>query len=326
MRTLLHLLMVFSFFCFFTACESENKSIRFGSGNKGGFYNKFAGAFAEQYNAQSNGAKIQVKTTAGSSANIRLMEEGFLDLAIVQGDILQDYLMKTRIRHPISAVAGLYTEAIQIVTSAESNIKTIADLKGKRVSVGEEESGVLRNAEIILNAYGISFDHIQKYNLGFKESANALRADNIDAFFCTAGIPTPSIGELAKNKNIRVISFDADGMEKIKSLHPELTSSDIPAGTYNGQEEVIKTLGVKAILVASLMAEDSTIQKVTEMIYIPPQNANEAAKVIPSMEFATTNIPVEFHPAAAAFYGRKNITVNAAAPLQAKAPTPSTGD
>lgn len=307
---------------FLSACNSETEAIRFGSGNKGGLYDKFANTFAESFNASNNGSQIQVKNTAGTSANIRLIEEGFLDMAIVQADILKDYLMRSRMRHAIAAIGGLYTESIQIVVAGDSEINSVADLMGKRVSVGEEESGVLRNAEIILEAYGIASEKIQARNLNFSDAAAALKAGEIDAFFCTAGIPTPSISELAGNKNVRILSLDSIDMSRIMNLHPELTFSEIPAGTYAGQDSAVHTLGAKAVLVASQMLSGASVTKVTEAIFAKSASGNEA----PSLEFASTNIPVGFHPGAAAFYKGKGLKVEEAAPLQARGPIPSTGD
>lgn len=295
------------------ACDSEKQNIRFGSGNKGGLYDQFATSFTAKFNSEHQDLQIQAKNTAGSSANIRLMEEGFIDLGIVQADILKDYLMRNRMGSAIAAVAGLYTESVQIVVSADSDIKTVADLQGHKVSVGEEESGVLRNAEIILEAYGISFEKIQKENLNFKDAATALKEGRIDAFFCTAGIPTPSISELAASKKVRILSLDAADMNRITSLHPELTLSEIPAGTYAGQDSTVQTLGAKAVLVASLLLDSATVTKITADVFAVGTQQ-------------TAGVPAAFHPGAAAFYKTKNINVDVAAPLKGRGPIPSTGD
>lgn len=307
-------------------CNSEIKSVRFGSGNKGGVYHQFAENFSRQFNQGSaiNKLKIEVKTTSGTQANIRLMEEGFLDLAIVQSDVLQSFLMRTRMRHPIAAVAALYTESIQIVVLDEGEIKTVADLQGKRISVGEEESGIARNAEIILNAYGIPYEKIQRKNLSLEAAAKALESGEIDAFFCTAGIPTPSINELARHKKVRLLSLDSSDVDRILNLHEDLVYSEIPAGTYEGQEEAVRTLGTKAVLIANLMTDDKVIQKTTEALFSSELQAPAQAPLTP--ESATRNMPLEFHPGAAAFYKTKNISVDVAAPLQGREPIPSTGD
>lgn len=314
------------------ACDSEKQNIRFGSGNKGGLYDKYATQFAESFNKANGSIQIQVKNTSGTSANIRLIEEGFIDFGIVQADILKDYLMRSRIRSAIAAVAGLYTESIQIVVAGEAEIKSVADLIGKRVAVGEEESGVLRNAEIILESYGISMDKVDAKKLSFKESADALKAGEIDAFFCTAGIPTPYITELANSKNVRLLSIGEADAARIMGIHPELTASVIPAGTYAGQEADLQTLGAKAVLVTNQLTDNATVAKVAESAF-----ANSAARhaststanseaVAAALEFATANVPVAFHPGAAALYASKNLKVEIVEPLQARGSIPSTGD
>lgn len=305
---------------FLGACNSEKKDIRLGSGNKGGIYDRFAVSFATEFNNRSQDIQIQPKNTAGSAANIRLLEEGFIDLGIVQADILKDHLMRSRKVSAISAVAGLYTESIQIVVSADSHIRTVADLQGHKVSVGEEESGVLRNAEIILEAYGIALEKIDARYLSFKNAAEALKAGEIDAFFCTAGVPTPSISELAAGKSIRIIPLDSLDAERIMNLHPELTASKIPAGTYAGQDSSVQTLGAKAVLVASQLLDSASVARISESIFAG------SATGTPSMEFATTNIPIGFHPGAAAFYKGKNTSVDVVPPLPGRGPIPSTGD
>lgn len=295
------------------ACDSEKQNIRFGSGNKGGLYDQFAATFTAKFNSEHQDLQILAKNTAGSAANIRLLEEGFIDLGIVQADVLQDYFMRNRMVSAVAAVAGLYTESIQIVVSADSDIQSVADLTGKKVSIGEEESGVLRNAEIILEAYGIAPEKIDAKHLSFKNAANALKAGEIDAFFCTAGIPTPSISELAASKSIRILPLGQSDMTRIMNLHPELTASEIPAGTYPGQDSTIQTLGAKAVLVASQLLDSTAVAKIT-------------AEVFAVGTQQTAGIPAGFHPGAAAFYKTKNLNVNVAVPLPGRGPIPSTGD
>lgn len=295
------------------ACDSEKQNIRFGSGNKGGLYDQFAATFTAKFNSEHQDLQILAKNTAGSAANIRLLEEGFIDLGIVQADVLQDYFMRNRMVSAIAAVAGLYTESIQIVVSADSDIQSVADLVGKKVSIGEEESGVLRNAEIILETYGIAPEKIDAKHLSFKDAAAALKAGEIDAFFCTAGIPTPSISELAASKSIRILPLGQSDMTRIMNLHPELTASEIPAGTYPGQDSTIQTLGAKAVLVASQLLDSTAVAKIT-------------AEVFAVGTQQTAGIPAGFHPGAAAFYKTKNLSVNIAAPLPGRGPIPSTGD
>ncbi|MBR3153870.1 MAG: TAXI family TRAP transporter solute-binding subunit, partial [Lachnospiraceae bacterium] len=127
----------------FASCsKSGNSELRFGTGGSGGMYYSYAEKLRE---VSKNSMSFDVRTTAGSSANIRLLDQGFIDIAIVQSDVLL-----AEGTQACSAIAGLYTEAVQIVTAKGSGIDSVYDLEGKRVSVGEEDSGVLVNSKQIL--------------------------------------------------------------------------------------------------------------------------------------------------------------------------------
>lgn len=240
----------------FTSCNSEKDTLTIGTGNSGGFYYQYGAALSELAAKMDPAMNIQVKTTAGTAANLRLVDQGFLDLAVVQKDMLVDAA------HSAKPVAELYTEVFQIVVKADANIDSIPDLIGKKVSVGETESGVIRNAEIILSTFGINFDMISAKNLSFTESAAALKAGEIDAFFCTAGIPTPAITELSENLPIKILSIDQGTLERLLRLHQEYVISEVQEGIYEGQTAKATTFGVKAVLVANSNTDEKTINAI----------------------------------------------------------------
>lgn len=309
---------------FLCACDNSQDRISLGSGNAGGVYYKFANEYAQTINANNNGLNIVVKATAGTKGNMRLLKQGFVDIAIVQGDILKDALFgngeyyNNKIGTNFAAIGALHAEAVQIVVSEKSGITSIQELIGKRVSIGEEESGVIRNAKIILDAYGISFEDIKIENLGFNESATALKNGKIDAFFCTAGIPTPAISELSKTNAIKILSIDSTDLKRIERQHSEFTAMEIPEGTYNNQEQGINTIGMKAILIANLDVEKATAYKLASSIF--------EFQGHPALDFATTSVPAKFHEGAAEFYASKGITVATAKKQSFKTSNISTGD
>lgn len=124
---------------------------------------------------------MEVKTTAGSAANLRLLSDGYIQMAVAQTDLTNDAYERTGIfenekQHGgYSAVAALYTEACQIVVKADSSINTVEDLQDKRVSVGEEESGTEQNAKQILAAYGLNDSLVDEVNLDYSNAAEELR-------------------------------------------------------------------------------------------------------------------------------------------------------
>lgn len=156
----------------------------------------------------------------------------------------------TKHTRDIKRLQRFIPEACQIIVRTDSEIETLDDLLGKTISIGAEESGTERNANQILQAQGISGDMVKTVNLDYTEAAAKLADGEIDAFFCTAGTQTTVIGELAKECGIRLLSIDVKCRNRLKAAYPFYSEYTIPAGTYTGQTEEVKTLSVQAVLLA----------------------------------------------------------------------------
>lgn len=221
-----------------------NKTIKFGTGGKGGNYYSY-GSKLSQMVSEKESVDIEIKETAGSAANIRLVSQGFLDMAIVQSDMLEES------QEGFHVVTGLYTESCQIVVRADSNIKTVKDLVGKKISIGELDSGVLGNAKMILKSYGIASSEVKAVNMSFSDAANALESGEIDAFFCTASSPTTAVAELSARVKIRLLPINDNVADIIIAHSGNYVKNVIKAGTYDGLDEDITTVGVSAVLIAS---------------------------------------------------------------------------
>lgn len=296
-----------------TAC-GKTKEYSFGTGNIGGNYYSYGNALAGLM--QSDELHINVKSTAGSAANLRLIQKGFLDMAIVQSDILFDAYNGEGVFagnkcDGVRAIAGLYMEECQIIVGADTDIYTVGDLYGKNVSVGEEESGVMQNAKQILASYGLGFSNINASYLSFSDSAAALKSGEIDAFFCTAGAPTTAVQELAKDMNIRLISLDDRNCRQLIDEYPSYTQCVIPAGTYQGQDEDVSTVGVKAVLVVSNKLSDEFVSYLTETLitHSSEMQYSTSAGAL-DVQFAVDSIPVPFHSGSASWYKAQGIEVN----------------
>ena len=303
-----------------TGCGGGEKSagndIRFGTGGTGGMYYAYGTELAKMIQADGKGYTLDVKTTAGSAANLRLLREKFLDLAIVQSDTLSNAINGRGVFAAAgpgvgyAAVAGLYTEACQIIVSKNSDITGVGDLVGKKVSIGERESGVLQNAEQILMAHGMTFEMIEPSYLSFADSASALEHGQIDAFFITAGAPTAAVVELAAKKDIRLLSIDYDVQSNMMRLYKGYTRCTIPAGSYPGQDEDVSTIGVKAVMVASTDLSDEAVAYLTEAVFKNanklPHNAGDTL----TTAYAVEDVPSSFHAGAAKFYEAQGIKVN----------------
>lgn len=290
-----------------SGCGKAEDALRFGTGGTGGTYYAYGSALAPQIEADT-GRAVEVKPTTGSEANLRLLQGDLLDLAVVQSDTLQ-YAAEGETSY--RAVAGLYTEACQIVVTKSSGIRSVADLAGKRVSVGADESGVTRNAEQILMANGLTVDMLQASRLSFSDSAAAMERGEIDAFFCTAGAPTNAVAELAGQLDIQLLSIDRRSIEQLTSLYSCYTACTIPAGTYQGQTEDVTTLGVRAVLVASDALDAATVRQITAALFDHNAAVQESIAMDASLDpaGAVSSVPIPFHPGAADYYEEQGISV-----------------
>ena len=182
--------------------QAQAINISFASGGTSGTYYPYASAVATAWNENIEGMNCAVEATGASQENINLVSKGEAEVAIVQNDVMTYAYNGTenfegKQTQNFSTIGTVYSEVCQIVASPDANIKSVADLKGKRVSVGDIGSGVEANSRQILAAYGLTFDDIKVQNLGFGPSADAIKDGSLDAVFVTAGIPTTAVMELA---------------------------------------------------------------------------------------------------------------------------------
>ncbi len=223
--------------------------------------------------AEKTGIKVDAISTGASKANIQSIQLGEVDMAVVQNDVMCYAYTGTDLftgeqTQDFSAMAVLYPELCQIIATKESGIATVADLAGKRVSVGDAGSGVEFNAKQILAAAGIDMNaDIQKQNLGFGPSADALKDGKIDAFFCVAGIPTTAITDLAMAKDIVVVAVDDEMFADLSEEYGFYTQQVVPAGTYNGMEADVKTVAVMATYIVDNDLPEEAVYNLTKAMF-----------------------------------------------------------
>ncbi|MDR0561168.1 MAG: TAXI family TRAP transporter solute-binding subunit [Spirochaetaceae bacterium] len=278
--------------------------IRMATGGNTGTYYAYGSAVGQILTNKTK-VPITIQSTGASKANIQLIAQGEVEIAIVQNDVM-DYAYRgvelfngDKITN-FSAMGALYAEVCQIIVNAGAGIASVADLKGKNVSVGDAGSGVEFNARQILEAYGITFNDIGKQNLSFGASADALRDNKIDAFFCVAGAPTTAVLDLATNKDITVLEIDADHVSQIIQKYPFYTTYAIPGGTYRGVAQDVQTLAVKATFIVSNKLAEDTVYQLTKTLFESKTEIAQAhakgAELSPS--YAVGGISVPFHKGA----------------------------
>ena len=258
-----------------TGCGSDEggkKFLNIATGGTAGTYYPIGGAMAEILNKDIKGMNASAQSTGATVANINMLKEGSVDLAIVQNDITYYAVNGTEMFtdkkvDTIRGIAALYPETCQFVTLDSSGIRSIAELKGKKVAVGAAGSGAEANARQILEAYGITYDDIQVQYLSFAEGASALKDGNVDAAFLTAGYPTASVQDISSQNAIRLLPVEAAKADALIAKYPFYTKTTIPAGTYAGFDEEVQTISVMAMLVATDKVDDTMGYDIAKAIF-----------------------------------------------------------
>ena len=308
-KSIMTLAIAMSAVMLLSACGKKETSIRLATGGNTGTYYAF-GTAAGQILGDKAGVSFNIQSTGASKANIQLIAAKEVEMAIVQNDVMDyayngtDLFEKDGAVKGFSAMAAVYAEVVQIVADPSAGITSIADLKGKSVSVGDAGSGVEFNAKQILEAYGITFNDISKQNLSFSASADAYKDDKIDAFFCTAGAPTTAIMDLVTTKEITILNVEADKAAALMAAHPFYTIYEIPAGTYKGVDVATNTLAVKATFIVSDSLDETTVYNLTKALF---ENKDAiAAAHAKGKELDTTyaveGISIPFHKGAEKYF------------------------
>ena len=298
------------------APKDGGSKVTFTTGGEAGTYYGFGSVLAQKVSDVTS-TNVTAITSGGSAANIDAIDIGDAQLGFSQSDVLAYAYAGERTFEEIGAidsfsiVAPLYMEQVQIVT-LNPDIKTVADLKGKAVSIGAAGSGVYFNAIDVLGAYGLTEDDIKPTYQSFGDSAEALQDGQIDAAFVVAGAPTTAITSLAASKSVYLVSLDDEHIDALIEASPFYSKAVIPADTY-GMPEDATTVAVSAVVIASNDVADVDVYNFLCGIY---ENLDDLAKVHDkanelSLEFASSLVGVPYHPGAVQYFADKGIEVPA---------------
>ncbi len=295
--------------------KEGGSSLNFTTGGDQGTYYGFGGVVAGKV-GEATSTTVTAITSGGSKANIEAMAAGDAQLGFVQTDVGAYAYEGTRLFEEkvdnFSTVANLYMEQVQIVTLDE-NIKTVADLAGKNVSVGASGSGVYFNAVDVLGAYGLDVEKdIKPTYQSFGDSVEALQDGKIDAAFVVAGAPTTAVTSLATTKQVYLVSLDQEHIDALIAESPYYSPNTIKADVY-GTPADVTTVAVGAVVIAR---DDVSAEDVYNFMFGTFENleaitAAHAKGAELNLEFAASYGAVPYHPGAVEYYKEKGIEVPA---------------
>ena len=296
-------------------------NMKVGTGGTTGTYYAYTNAVGTILQAKT-GASFNVLSTGGSVANINGLADGDYNMAIVQNDTMinaYNHLDKVNFNAAItsfSVMAEVYSEVVQVVVRGDlkDQVKTLADLRGLRVSVGDAGSGVYMNAKNLMAAYGIDIDKdIVQQNLSVGNSADAMKDDKLDAFFFTSGAPATAITELGTTMDVYLLSLGDDVMaqfiadNKIDGKYEVYSVQPITHAQYDfiPEGETVKTIGVTATFIVSNELSEEHVYNMTKALWENKAEIAKAHVIGNSMDINNAvvtigNVPV--HPGAVKYY------------------------
>ena len=292
-----------------TLALAQQQFVNILTGGQAGVYYPLGVALSQIYGKAIPNAKATAQVTKASAENLNLLQAGRGELALTLGDALSDAWkgdeeagFKTKL-DKLRGLSATYNNYIQIVASADSGIRTLADLKGKRVSVGAAKSGTELNARAVFRAAGLSYKDLAKTEfLPFGESVELIKNRQLDATLQSAGLGVASIRDLATSVKIVVVPVPADVVAKIGD--PAYQPAVIPAGTYEGQTTDVATAAIPNFLVTHSGVSDELAYQMAKALYDNLDTmyaAHNAAKAI-KRENAVKGMPVPLHPGAERYY------------------------
>ena len=288
---------------------AQQKFVNVLTGGQSGVYYPLGVALGQIYSKAMPDVKVSVQATKASVENLNLIQAGRGEIAFTLGDSLSDAwngVEDAGFKAPLKSlrtVAGIYPNYIQIVASGDSGIKTLADLKGKRISVGAPKSGTELNARAVLKAAGLAYSDFAKVEyLAFGESVELMKNRQLDVTLQSAGLGVASIRDLASSVSIVIVPIAPEVVAKVGDAAYQ--PATIPANTYTGQTADVPTIAIRNFLVSHEGVSADAVYAMTKAMFdnLPTLvAAHNAAKGI-KLETATTGTSVPFHPGAIKFY------------------------
>ncbi|MEU5826011.1 TAXI family TRAP transporter solute-binding subunit [Micromonospora tulbaghiae] len=285
-----------------TGCRdepSEPTRIRIATGSPTAVYHAFGQSLAALLNREVPRVRAEVVVTAASAQNVRLVGAGEAELGFTQADVLPP----REPEHPsVLAVARVYDDLLHLVTRAGGPIRTLGDLRGRRVSVGADGSGTEITATRLLAVAQLGGDRVRQEHLGLDDSVAALREGRIDAFFFSGGLPVRGVADLAQRTSLRIVDL-GDWTEPLRRAYGQVyVTRDVPRSVYRA--DPVSTVANPNYLIVRADLPAALVREVTRLLMDRREElaaAHPAAgRMSPRSAIVTTPLPL--HPGAAQWY------------------------
>lgn len=289
-----------------------SQDLSLATGSTGGTYYPLGGQIANVWNKYVEGVNVTAQATGASVENLALLARGEADLAMVVNMNADDaYNGRADFEGQkvtnFGAIGVVYPEVAQAVVLKDSGIKSIKDLKGKRVAVGPQGSGTVNTTKHLLEAHGLSFDDIKPYYDAFGDATTKLKDGQVDAAFGLLSLPASSIVEITTTKEVRVLEVDDEAMKKLQEKYPFYQPLVIKGGTYKGQDEDVQTATLKAVMYANNELSEDLVYNLTKTMYEKKDEVvHDAGKQI-DLKKALEGVTTPIHPGAKKYFEEKGI-------------------
>lgn len=284
--------------------SDDTQFVTIGTGGQGGVYYPLGGGIADILSAELDGVSATAETTGASVENCRYVGDEEMTLGFSLGNSAINAVSGTRDfeeTQPIQAAFGAYQNHTQVVVSEDSDVETLADLKGLNVSVGAPGSGTEVIAEELLDWYGVSYDDIDEERLGFSETASSIQDGQLDAGFWSVAAPASSIEQLSSQRDIRILDFSED-IAAITDEFQHYNNGTIPASTYPGQDSAVNIPSVTNTVVVHENEDDDFVYDMVEATFENLNRLREIHEVANEFETTARNAPIELHPGAEQYF------------------------
>ena len=293
-----------------SACAAD--FLNMATGGTSGTYYALGAELCTMLSKEVESIDVSPAIGNGSASNIRELDSGDADLAFSQADVaiyawqgIESF--EGEQTQSFGVIGVLYPEVVQAVYCDETGIESIKDFAGRSISIGAAGSGVYQSVLDFLSYSDMSLDDIAPNYLSFAESSDAIKNNQIDAAFITAGLPNSAIQDLASVRDIELLSLEDAVIEKLCADKPYVPYT-VPAGTYNGQDKDATTVAINSVLLASAELDEDTVYAITKAIYEQTAQMTHSAASYIKLESAVDGIPVEMlHPGAAKYYREMGI-------------------